>query len=129
MGGADAVATTALDPTTVTVTDAVQLFASVTTKVYVPVDLLKTPVPVYGGVPPVAVTVTVAFPLVQVTEVALAAAANSGGCVMLNEALALQPFASVTVKVYVPAARRKLPTPLYGAVPPDAVTVTVVVSP
>ena len=47
------------DPTIVTDAVAEQLFASVTVNVYVPAVRLNTPVPVYGAVPPVAVTVTV----------------------------------------------------------------------
>ena len=45
----------------VTVVVAVQPLSSVTVKVWVPAGLLNVPVPVYGGVPPVAATVTVAF--------------------------------------------------------------------
>ena len=36
--------------------------------------------------------------------------------------VAEQPLASVTVKVYVPAARINVPVPVYGAVPPVAET-------
>jgi hypothetical protein len=43
--------------------------------------------------------------------------------------VAVQPLASVTVKVYVPAVRVKLPVPVYGDVPPVALTVTVVEPP
>ena len=35
---------------------------------------------------------------------------------------AVQPLASVTVKVYVPAALLKVPVPVYGTVPPVAET-------
>lgn len=94
-----------------------------------PAGRLNTPVPLYGGVPPVAETVTVELPLLHTTGVALELAVSDGGCVMLSEAMAEQPFASVTVKEYVPAVRLKLPVPVYGAVPPVAVTVTVDVEP
>ena len=42
------------------------------------------------------------------------------------EVEAVQPLLSVTVKEYVPAVLVKLPVPLYGDVPPEAVMVTVV---
>jgi hypothetical protein len=51
------------------------------------------------------------------------------GWVTVTEAVAVQPLASVTVKVYVPAVRVKLPVPVYGDVPPVALTVTVVEPP
>jgi hypothetical protein len=35
--------------------------------------------------------------------------------------VAMQPFASDTVKVYVPLVLENEPVPEYGAVPPDAV--------
>jgi hypothetical protein len=41
----------------------------------------------------------------------------------------LHPFSSVTVKLYAPALTVNVPVPKYGAVPPEAVTVTVVVPP
>ena len=37
----------------------------------------------------------------------------------------VHPFASVTVNVYVPAVLEKAPVPVYGAVPPEALIVTV----
>jgi hypothetical protein len=39
--------------------------------------------------------------------------------------VAVHPLASVTVYEYVPALTVKLPVPVYGPVPPAAVTVTV----
>ena len=39
------------------------------------------------------------------------------------------PFASSTVKLYVPEPRTKFPIPKYGGVPPLALTVTTVVPP
>jgi hypothetical protein len=44
---------------------------------------------------------------------------------MVTEAVLEQLFASVTVKVYVPAVLLKEPVPVYGAAPPVAPTVTV----
>ena len=41
----------------------------------------------------------------------------------------VQPFASVTVYVCVPALTAKFPVPVYGPVPPAADTVTVDVPP
>lgn len=69
------------------------------------------------------------MPLLQRMGVALEEAVSVGGWVMLTETVAVQLFASVTVKEYVPAVRLKLPVPVYGAVPPEAVTVTVDVVP
>lgn len=109
----------------VTEVEAVQPFASVTMKVYVPAERLKVPVPVYGAVPPVAETVTVDVPLPQEIAVAEALALRAAGCVSVTEVEPVHPFASVTVNVYVPAERLKLPVPVYGAVPPDADTETV----
>ena len=39
------------------------------------------------------------------------------------------PIASVTVKLYSPAFTVKVPVPVYGSVPPLAITSTVVVPP
>ena len=90
----------------------------------------KLPVPVYGGVPPVADTVTVEFPPKHEIGVALADAASAAnGWVMVTDADSLHPLASVTVKVCVPALRVNVPTPVYGGVPPAAVTVTVELPP
>ena len=46
--------------------------ASVTTKFQVPAARVKVPVPVYGGLPPVAVTLTDELPPKQGIEVAVA---------------------------------------------------------
>ena len=117
------------DPTIVTDAVAEQLFASVTVNVYVPAVRLNVPVPAYGGVPPVALTVTVELPP-QETGVALAEAVSVGGAVIVNDCVvAVQPFASVTLNEYVPALRTNVPVPVYGGVPPAAVTVTVDVLP
>jgi hypothetical protein len=113
----------------VTVVLPLQPFASVTVNVYVPAVLVKVPAPVYGAVPPVAVTVTVVLPPLQAIGVKVDATVSAGGSVMVSCASALQPFASVTVNVYVPAAFVKVPVPVYGADPPVAETVTVEVPP
>lgn len=83
----------------VTVTVAVQAFASRTVNVYVPAPRVNVPVPEYGGVPPVAVTVTVELSPWQRIGVADAAAMSAGGCVIVTVAVAVQLFASVTVNV------------------------------
>jgi hypothetical protein len=60
---------------------------------------------------------------------ALALATSNVGCVRVPEVVAVQPFASVTVKVYAPADNVCAPVPVYGAVPPITDTVTVPVPP
>ena len=97
----------------------------VTVTVYVPAinPVALAPVPpegahayVYVPVPPVAVTVAlpVAAPLHRIF---VCAGVNeiAGGCVIVAVAVATQPFASVMVTVYEPAAR---PVAV-AAVPPD----------
>ena len=61
--------------------------------------------------------------------VANTATESTGGSGMLMVVVAVQLFASVTVKEYVPAARVNAPVPVYGGVPPVAATVIVVVPP
>ena len=90
---------------------------------------MKVPVPVYGGVPPVAVTVIVDGAPPHTIGVALDAAVRSGGPVIVTVVVAEQLFASVTVKVYVPAVLVNVPVPVYGGVPPEAVTVMVELPP
>ena len=54
--------------------------------------------------PPVAVTLAVPLlPPKQLTGVALQVATNWAGCVTIDSQVAVQPLASVTVTVYVPA--------------------------
>ena len=92
---------------------------------------MNVPVPVYGGTPPVAVTVTVPVRYPHGALTATDEAANLAVIVAL--AVAVHPLASVTVTLYVPAAsalRFCVVAPLlhkyvYGAVPPLAVTVAV----
>jgi len=114
--------------------DSVTLFASVTLKVSGNVPLvgcvtLKVPVPVYGPVPPVAETVQVnALPAVAVVEHDTVTMTGCATTLTLAVPVAVTPFASVTVNVsvLVPFAGSVLlivPVPVYGAVPPLAVTV------
>jgi hypothetical protein len=65
----------------------------------VPADKpVKVPVPAYGVVPPVAVTVTVPFdPPLHVTLVLVDEATNTAGCVTVALIVVEQPLASVTV--------------------------------
>ncbi len=87
----------------------------------------------YGVVPPVAVTV--AEPLFPPLQVMLFCpeikAVKAVGCVIVTLVVRVQPFASVTVTVYVPAVNPvavaavcpPVQAYVYGAVPPLAVTV------
>ena len=90
---------------------------------------MKLPVPVYGPVPPLPVTVTVAVPPLHKILVEVELAVNAVGCVTVMLVVAVQPFASVTVYECVPALTVKLPVPVYGPVPPFPVTLTVAVPP
>ena len=93
----------------------------------------------YVGVPPPAVTVAVPFvPPLQLTGVDVALAVNAVGCVTVVVAVRVQPLASVTVQVYVPAASDDAVDPVppdgaheyvYGDTPPPAVTVALPVLP
>lgn len=96
-----ALAVTVIADGALIVTDAVsaQLPASVTMNVCVPPLRVNVPVPEYGGVPPLAVTVTVELLFAQEIAVALAEAVSAGGCVMVTEVVAAQLLASVTVNV------------------------------
>ena len=58
---------------------------------------MKVPVPVYGDVPPVALTVTVVVPPLQAIVPALDDAVNCVGSLIVPDVVAVQPFASVTV--------------------------------
>jgi hypothetical protein len=58
---------------------------------------VKLPVPVYGPVPPAAVTVTVAVPPLQEILVELELAVKTVGSVTIILVVAVHPFASVTV--------------------------------
>ncbi len=92
--------------------------------------LLSVPVPVYGVVPPDAVTVQLnGLPAVR-PDVGHVTVTTSGWAATLTDAdaEALTPFASITVKdsVLVPltgSVLLKVPVPVYGVEPPLAVTV------
>jgi hypothetical protein len=99
-----------------------QPLSSVTVKLCFPGPRLNLPTPLYGGLPPEAVTVTSALLFVQYTTVAVAAAASCGGSLTESVVEPLQPAASVTVNVYVPADLLNVPVPEYGGVPPVAAT-------
>ena len=89
-----------------TVTDSALItpFASVTLYVYVPADTVNVPVPVYGAVPPVAETTNVVLPPLQAIVPAVAVALNNDeGCVIVIVPDFVQPLASFTVMVCVPA--------------------------
>lgn len=73
---------------------------------------------VYPGVPPEAATFAdPELPPLHNTGFTETDAVNTGGCMMVTEAVAVQLFASVTVTVYDPAMR---PLPVVP-VPPDGV--------
>ena len=86
---------------------------------------MNVPVPVYGAVPPFAETVTVADPPLQDMLVEDELAVSNVGSVTVMFVIEVHPFASVTVYEYVPAVTVNVPVPVYGPVPPAAVTVTV----
>ena len=65
---------------------------------------MNAPTPVYGAVPPPAVTVTVVVPPLQLIVPELLLATNTAGSVIDTDPTAVQPLLSVTVTVYVPAA-------------------------
>ena len=86
---------------------------------------MKEPVPEYGAVPPDALTEAEpsANPLQDTLDTTEQVATSAAGSEIVTEQEAVQPFASVTVYEYVPAARPvKVPSPEYGAVPPEALT-------
>jgi len=89
---------TVADPEAVTPLPSVTLKVSVLGPLVVSV-LLKLPVPVYGCVPPVAVTVqSKAWPSTAVAGQDTATASGCGSMTTGAKALALSPFESVTVK-------------------------------
>ena len=90
--------TVALGSVIVPVVVEVQLLASVTVKEYVPAGTLKVPVPVYPGVPPVALTVTIESPPWHRIAVLDELATTAVGSVMSPVVVAVQLLASVTVK-------------------------------
>ncbi len=62
-----------------------------------PAVSVKSPVPLYGAVPPVADTVTVEVPPLQSMAVDELEADNAVGSVMVMVVVVEHPFASVTV--------------------------------
>jgi hypothetical protein len=72
-------------------------FKSVTVYECVPAKTVYVPIPEYGVVPPVAVTVTTAVPPKQEILVADELAVNAEGSVMVVEVDVVHPFESVTV--------------------------------
>ena len=83
----------------------------------------------YGAVPPVALTVTLELPPLHRIAVLDELASTALGSVIVPVVVEVQLLASVTVYEYVPAAWLKVPSPVYGAVPPVALTVTVELPP
>ena len=76
---------------------AVQPFASVTVYEYEPAACINVPVPVYGPVPPLALTVTVEFPPLQSIAVVDDVAIRAASLVIVNEQLFWLPAISVAV--------------------------------
>ena len=62
-----------------------------------PAVSVKSPVPLYGAVPPVADTVTVEVPPLQSIAVELLLASRTVGSPIVMVVVVEQPFASVTV--------------------------------
>ena len=62
-----------------------------------PAVSVKSPVPLYGAVPPVAETVTVEVPPLQSIAVELLLASRTVGSLIVMVVVVEQPFASVTV--------------------------------
>ncbi len=62
-----------------------------------PAVSVKSPVPLYGAVPPVADTVTVEVPPLQSIAVDELVASRTVGSVMVTVIVATQPSASITV--------------------------------
>jgi len=115
--------------------EALAEFASVTVNdsVFVPLTgsvLLNVPVPVYGPVPPVALTVQLNGLPAVTPEVGHETVTNAGwpATVTVAEPDAVTLLASVTLNVsvlvpFVFSVLEKVPVPVYGPVSPDAVTV------
>ena len=78
--------------------------ASVTVYEWTPALTVNVPVPVYGAVPPVAVTVTVVVPPLQAIdpEATLAERTEDGWEILILVDF-VQPFTSLTIIIWVPA--------------------------
>ena len=111
IGVLDELASTALGWVIFPVVVSVQLLASVTVNEYVPAARLNVPVPKYGAVPPVALTVTTELPPLHRIGVLEELGTNARGCVMFPVVVWVQLLVSVTVNEYVPAARLNVPVP------------------
>ncbi len=70
-----------------------------------PALTVNVPVPVYAPVPPSADTVTVDDPPLQTIAVADEEDTTAVGSVTVTEVVDEHPLASVTITVYVPAAK------------------------
>ena len=97
IGVLDELATTALGSVIVPVVVEVQLLASVTVYEYVPAGWLNVPSPVYGAVPPVALTVTIELPPLHRIAVLDELASTALGSVIVPVVVEVQLLASVTV--------------------------------
>lgn len=88
-----------------------QPFASDTMNVYEPAVRLNTPVPAYGGTPPEAVMVMVELSPAHRMGVEASVITTWPPELTVTDATVEQLFASVTVKLYVPGVRMKVPVP------------------
>ena len=77
-------------------------FASVTVYEKGPAETVYDPVPVYGSVPPEAVTLTIVVPPLHKINPAEEFVVSIGGSVTAPEIVDEHPFASVTVYVKAP---------------------------
>jgi hypothetical protein len=76
--------------------------------------------------------VTVAVPSeppIVVIGVEVALAVNKDGSLTVVVIESVQPLLSVIMKLNVPAGREKVPVPMYGAVPPEALIATIELPP
>lgn len=97
IGGALAVADNAGGSVIFTFAEPPHPLASVTVNVWLPAGRLNTPVPTYGGVPPVAVTVIVEVPPLQRMGVDVALTTGALLAITVADTCVVQPLASVTV--------------------------------
>lgn len=78
---------------------------------------MKFPVPAYGVVPPEADTVMVVVPPKQAIVPALFDEVSAAGSVTVAVAVVWHPKASVTLMLYVPAARFEKMLPVWYVTP------------
>ena len=112
IGSLDELGTNAVGSVMSPVVVAVQLLASVTVYEYVPAGWLNVPSPVYGAVPPVALTVTIELPPLHRIAVLDESASTALGSVIVPVVVEVQLLASVTVYEYVPAGWLNVPSPV-----------------